>query len=167
MPETTVESNAAAAPDRGALRARLEATRSAVRELVASISDEQWRGKSGNRAWTCGQMATHLALNDNMLGLIEKARKGKGFNPPMFVVNIANVFMTRRSARNVTRESLLAGFDAGTSRLLGLLDQTTDDELRVGVKVLGEQTTVAGLFERLPAHLAEHEVDLRVAPGRS
>ncbi len=164
MPDALTESPGAA--DRGALRPRLEATRSSVRDLVASISPEQWHQKSGNRAWTCGQMATHLAVNDSLLGLIDKARKGKGFNPPMFLVNIANVLMTRRAARNATRESLLTGFDAGTSRLLALLDQTTDDELRVSVKVLGEQTTVAGLFDRIPGHLAEHEPDLRAARGR-
>jgi hypothetical protein len=155
-----------AAPDRPALRARLEAARAGIRQLIASISEDQWDLKSGNAAWTCGQLATHLADTSGLIMLIERARKGKGFNLPMFLVNTVNIFRTRRNARNVTRDSLLAGFDADTERWLDLFDATSDAELPISVKVFGEQVTVAGLFERLPGHLEEHGPDIRSAIGQ-
>ncbi len=161
----TDEVVSAAAPDRAAIRSGIETARAATRQLVESIPEGAWRRKSGNSAWTCGQLASHLSLNDGLIRIVEGARKGKNFSPPMFVVNIVNVFMTRRAARKQTRDSLLAGFDAGTERWLAMFDATTNAQLSTSVKVFGDQVTVAGLYGWVSSHLAEHGPDIRAGIG--
>ena len=49
-----------AQPDRTALRAEIESARKDFHELLASLSDEDWRKKSANPAWSVGQLMWHL-----------------------------------------------------------------------------------------------------------
>jgi hypothetical protein len=154
---------AAGAIDRAALRRRLVDARAGIKRLIESVPGDAWSRPTANKAWNCGQLIVHVADSGGLMMLVERARRGKGLNIPMFLVNFVNVRRTRQNARKHTRESLIAGFDAETERLLALLDGTTDEQLAITVTIFGERTTVAALFERAPAHLAEHGPDIERA----
>ncbi len=153
----------ASAIDRAALRQRLVDARAGIKRLVESIPADAWGRPTANKAWSCGQLASHLCDESGLMTLIERGRNGKGLNIPMFLVNIVNVLRTRRTAGKFTRETLLAAFDAETARLLTQFEATTDAELAISVKVFGERTTVAELFDRVPGHLAEHGPEIEQA----
>lgn len=61
--------------DKAAIRGALERTHDAYRELISQIPDGKWDATSSNRAFTCGQLAWHIASGlDFSAGLIEAAR---------------------------------------------------------------------------------------------
>jgi hypothetical protein len=168
MSETVTE-QATAAPDRAALRAEIVATQGAYRELVGRIGDAQWGLKSGNPAWTCGQLAWHMASGTGFIaGQIDGARKGKALNPPSFLMPViykVSEVRVRIASRKATRESVLADFDAGIARLLGVLDGVGDAELSVSAKAFGETRTIAQMFRMTTEHFAEHAPEIRNVIG--
>jgi hypothetical protein len=165
MSETATEQAATAATDRAAIRAEIVATQAAYRELVGRIGDAQWALKSGNPAWTCGQLAWHMAAGTGFItGQIEAARKGKAMNPPSFLMPViykVSELQVKMSSRKATRESVLADFDAGIARLLGVLDSVADAELPVSAKMMGETRTFAQMFGMTAGHFAEHAPEIR------
>ncbi|MGE5602843.1 MAG: maleylpyruvate isomerase N-terminal domain-containing protein, partial [Nitrososphaerales archaeon] len=74
-------------PDRAALRAMLEATRTAFHRLVDSAAGDKWREKSPKSAWTRGEVLVHLAWALEQLPQeVKMARQGKGmFNMPKWI----------------------------------------------------------------------------------
>ena len=161
MNETTV----AAGPDRGAIRAELEGTDSAYRQLVGQIGDANWKTRSGIPEWTCGQLAWHLASSLSFIaGQIEGATRGKATNPPAFLIPLlfkANELRVRVASRKATPTSVLVDFDAGTKRLLALLDATDDQTLPISATSFQETRTVAEMFHIPADHFAEHSADIR------
>jgi hypothetical protein len=168
MSETATE-EATAAADRVAIRAEIVGMQGAYRELVGRIGDAQWGLKSGNPAWTCGQLAWHMATGTGFIaGMIEGARKGKALNPPSFLLPViykVSELRVKIASRKATRESVLADFDAGTARLLGVLDSAADAELSVTVTAMGEARTIAAMFSIATGHFAEHAPEIRTAIG--
>jgi len=78
--------DAAVTSDRAAIRGAIEAMAPEFATLVREIGDRGWKMKSGIPAYTCGQLAWHLASGTAFLaGEIEKAKDGKALNPPAFV----------------------------------------------------------------------------------
>ena len=167
MNETTV----AAGPDRGAIRAELQATDAAYRQLVGQIGDANWKRRSGNAAWTCGQLAWHLASGAGFIaGQIEAGSRGKALNPPAFLLPMlfkVSELRVRIASRKATPASVLADFDAGMKRLQALLEATDDQTLPINATLFGETYTVAGMFGIPTSHFAEHAPDVRKVLGGS
>jgi uncharacterized protein (TIGR03083 family) len=165
------ETTTAAGPDRGAIRAELQATDAAYRQLVGQIDDANWKTRSGIPAWTCGQLAWHLASSLSFIaGQIEGATKGKATNPPAFLIPMlfkANELRVRVASRKATPASVLADFDAGMKRLQTLLDATDDQTLPISATSFQETRTVAEMFHIPVDHFAEHSGDIRKVIGAS
>jgi len=151
--------------DKHALRVDLEATHTAYRELVAQISEDKWNAKSGNPAWTCGQLAWHLADGVKFsTGVIGNARKGQQTNPPSFLMPLAlkaNEFNVRRKSSRATRESVLAGYERSLRDLLQLLDETPPGDFGVRKTNFGQTQTIEEMFRISIEHFAEHAPQVR------
>jgi hypothetical protein len=153
--------------ERESVRAELEATRAKYHALLDSLTDADLKKRSGNPAWTVGQLMWHLAAGTGFTaGGIENARKGKGFNPPQFLANPINVWSTRLGARRATRHSLADRYDAGHARLLAVLDTVREDEWQKGARFFGQYQTVEALFRSVAQHFDEHEIDIKKGLGR-
>ena len=146
-------------------RASLEAAREQFRELVLGLSSEEWTRTSNNAGWNNGQLCWHIAFGagagDRTVG---RLRQNKGMTPPgplMAVFNLMSLWMVRIRARNATPDSVLAFFDEGYSKTVGLIDTVADDEWDNGGLVFGEPMTVGGAFGFLGDHLAEHAAEMR------
>jgi hypothetical protein len=163
-----VESTTAApSVDRAAIRAELQSTRDAFRDLVMRIGDDKWNAKSGNPGWSCGQLAWHLAEGVSFsVGLVRSAQKGKQTNPPSFLLPMmfkANEMIVRRRSRRATRDSVLADYADGLSRLLPLLDETTDADFARSYTNFGRSRSVREIFLTSVEHFAEHGPEIEAA----
>lgn len=152
-------------PDRAVIRGAIEAMAPEFATLVSAIGDEGWTTKSGIPAYTCGQLAWHLASGTAFLaGQIEKAKDGKALNPPAFVRPILyklSEWRVRVVSRKATPASVLADFDSGARKLLAVLESFDDETLRLPATRMGETMTIAGMFQKPVEHLAEHASQIR------
>jgi hypothetical protein len=132
---------------------------------VGEIGDEGWKTKSGIPAYTCGQLAWHLASGTSFLaGEIAKAKDGKALNPPAFlrpVLYKLGEWRVRVLSRKATPASVLADFDAAVRRLLAVLESFDDDTLQLSATRMGETMTIAYMFQKPVEHLAEHAAHIR------
>lgn len=146
-------------------RAALEQAREEYRELVLGISEEEWNRQSNNAGWTNGQLCWHIAFGVGAGGQsLSRLRKNKGMNPStplMAVINFASVWYVRIRSRGATAESVLALFDEGQSKMQRLADGIGDDEWGNGGVVLGQETTVGGVFAFPSEHISEHAAEMR------
>jgi len=153
--------------DKAAIRGDLGRTFDAYRELVAQIPDNKWGATSGNRAFTCGQLAWHIASGvDFSAGLIEAARKGKQTNVPSFLMplgNKFNVLRIRRGSKAATPQSVLADYERNHARLLRLLDDVTAAEFEIVKTNFAITRSVRDMFQIPVEHLAEHAPEIRSA----
>jgi len=164
------ETTATAARDRASIRSELESLQPAYRDLIAEIADSQWKSPSANPAWTCGQLAWHLASGLGFTSrAVANARKGKGTNIPSFLMPLglkANEFQTRLGARRATRESVLTDIEAGFARLRTLVDGIEDHELTLSATNFGDTRTIAGWFLLPKEHFEEHGPEIRFGLAR-
>jgi hypothetical protein len=155
-------------PDKERIRADLEATRKAYHELLKSLSSEDWNKKTPNESWRVGQLMWHVAWG---LGFfprgVERCRKGDGFRPPGWIVNTANMLLTRINSRGATKEGVARTYDANHAALLECLAGVQDDEWPKGaVSPFGQYLTVEEIFSVPWQHLEEHGKDIRAGLGR-
>jgi hypothetical protein len=173
-------------PIRDQIRAELEATRIEYHKLVDSLSDQDWHKKSGNPAWTIGQLLFHMTLAPRLLpSEVRLIRKRKTmpkllaflFNQPGVIVtrkgtqkrktvprlpallfNQLNVLITRIGARNVTRRSVGEKYDAAHAAALNALETIEEHEWSQGVHYPGWDRFLDGhvTLERLFRYLAVH-----------
>lgn len=152
--------------DRTLLRAELETTRLAFHRLVGSLTDEGWRTKSPNSAWTMGEVLVHLTWAlEQLPAEIAGARLGKGmFNfpkPLAPLVDLLSYWLNRWFARNATPASLLARYDAAMTAVLHTLDAVEEGEWGLGANFYGHGFyTIADLFHTPTEHFAEHTARL-------
>ena len=146
-------------------RASLEEARERFREVVLSLSDDEWTAKSNNGGWTNGQLCWHMAFGAGAgSNTISRLRQNKGLNPPapmMAMFNVFSLWMVRIRSRNATPESVLAFFDKGHAGTVKLVDTVGDDEWGNGGVFLGEHMTVGGAFGFMRDHVEEHTGELR------
>ena len=158
--------DAAVTPDRAVIRGAIEAMSPEFATLVGEIGDAGWRTKSAIPAYTCGQLAWHLASATAFLaGETAKAKDGKALNPPAFlrpVLYKMGEWRVRVASRKATPASVLADFDSGGRKLLEVLDSFDDETLRLSATRMGETRTLAGMFQKPGEHLAEHAAQIRV-----
>jgi hypothetical protein len=156
-----------ATPDRAALKSELESTRAAYHRLLDSLSEDDWKKKSANPAWSVGQLMWHLGFGMEFFPrAIEYCRKGKGPNPPAFLIGIGNVFLTRFGSRGANPKSAREKYDAAHAQLVAALDTIRDDEWSKSARVYGDDYTIASLFPEATKHFREHEADIKKGLGR-
>ena len=166
--ETASSTAAQPAPDREAIRAELEATKAGYHELLASLSEEDWKKKSANPAWSVGQLMWHLAWAMGYFpGSVERCRTGKGMNPPSWLMDPVNTLITRLGSRSATSESVGDKYDQAHALLLASLDGVQDDEWQKGVKSFGAYNTVETIFSQASKHFEEHRADILKGLGRA
>ena len=155
------------AVDRAAIRGELERTHEAYRELMGQIPDGKWGATSGNGAFTCGQLAWHLASGlDFSAGIIDAARKGKQTSVPSFLMPLGykiNEMRIRRRSRAATRGSVLVDYEQGQARLLRLLDDLSDAEFGIVKTNFAITQSVREMFNVPIEHFGEHAPEIRAA----
>ena len=154
-------------PDRAAIRDELAETRDRFRALLNSLSAADWKVKSANPAWTVGQLMYHMAWATGfMVSELNSAKRGRGFNPPRFVVDSVNVMITRIGAMRANRASIARKYDAGTDALIKALDGVRDEEWASSSTNFGVTNTVEHVFHIPAEHFSEHAPEILKALGR-
>ena len=152
-------------PDRAAIGGAIATMAPEFATLVGEIGDGGWKTKSGLPAYTCGQLAWHLAAGTSFLaGEIAKAKDGKALNPPAFlrpVLYKMSEWRVRVASRKATPASVAADFDTAARKLRGVLESFDDETLRLSATRMGETMTIAGMFQKPVEHLAEHAAHIR------
>jgi hypothetical protein len=157
----------AGSPRRAAIRAELEATRAAYHDLLRSLSPEDWNKKSGNPAWSVGQLMWHIAWGDGFAARgAADCKRGRGLNPPEFITNTVNTLITRWGARRATPQSVAEKYDAAHAAVLAALDEAKEDEWEKGAKMFGHFETVESVLRSPVSHFQEHEADVLKGLGR-
>jgi hypothetical protein len=156
-----------ATPTVDQLRTELEQTRAAYHELANSLAPEDFRKKSGNPAWTIGQMMWHMAWGIQYTTASAAALRGKKqFAPPRGLFDLVNPWITRWGARHATPDSVTKMYDESHAKVLASLETLTDEDLAKTVKPLYEEETVAYGFQMPTRHLAEHRPEVLKGIGR-
>ena len=148
-------------PDRDAIRADLERIRTDYHELPDSLSAEDWRHTSANAGWRVGQLMWHVAWGAGYFPQsVEACRKGKGRNPPRWLMDPANLLITRIGSRSATPASVGEKFDQAHAAVLACLEGVKDDEWDKGATSFGQYTTIATSFQRYSDHFREHQAEI-------
>jgi hypothetical protein len=153
--------------DRTVLRADLETTHQAFRDLVASVGGQGWHRRSSSTDWTNGQVLQHVL--DALVRLpteIEHARRGRDYlNPPQWLLPLMprlNWFITCWHARGQTPARLLEGYEAAHRAALAAIDDVGDDEWQLGAHYFGEgYRTILGLCQMPNWHFRDHAAQVR------
>ena len=157
---------ATASAVREEIRAELAATRAAFLDLLAGLSDADWRRATSNPAWDVRDLLHHLVWSLEQLPReVESARRGKGmFNLPPSLRNPLSAAYTRLGARRQSRATIARRYDDAYAAALRTLDQVGDDEWRRGAPFWGEGfIDIEGLFRAQAHHLVEHRNDIAAA----
>ncbi len=158
---------ATTAVDRAAVRADIEAVRSEYNSLLDSLSADDWKTKTANPAWTVGNLMWHLGFGAEFFSqAIGYCRKGKGPNPPQFLIDPANRLITLFRSRGATPESVRTQYDKATNALLALLDGVKDDEWQKTTKIYGAAYTIESACRGPREHWDEHKADILKGLGR-
>ena len=148
------------AATRDELEQLLETTRSDFHELVAGLSDADWRRKPRGQSWNNGQLCYHMALAVALITQSAKRlREGKGVNPPgplMPVMDMAADLFIRFRSRGATRDSVRDLYDESHKTALAALAGVRDGEWSNGARHLGEHRTVESSFRYMREHFEEH-----------
>jgi hypothetical protein len=155
-------------PDSNAIRAELEATKADFHRLLDSLKEDDWKAKSANPAWSVGQLMWHLGRGMEFFPqAIEYCRKGKGPNPPAFLIGFGNVMQTRLGSRGATPTSVREKYDAAHSKLLAALQGIREDEWGKRARIYQNDYTIASVFADVAEHFREHEADILKGLGRA
>jgi uncharacterized protein (TIGR03083 family) len=176
-PTTTTGSTAGTQPPspqpgqpamRDALRTELEESRTKYHELANSLSDEDWETKSANPSWNVRQLMWHLAWAGGFTAQgVESCRKGKGSNPPDWIADFANTWITRIGSRSATQQSVRDKYDGAHEKVMEALAGVKDDEWQKGARVFNRDMTIEKTFRNHIEHFKEHEADIKKGLGRS
>lgn len=141
------------------LRAEMEVTRHAFRDLVTGLPEAAWVYRAPGSKWTGKQLLHHVTWALEQLPReVENAKRERGmFNYPKFVADPASYWLVRWEARKATREDILARYEAAMDRAVASLQTVGGAQWRRGARFYGEGFyTVADLFHTPAQHLAEH-----------
>jgi hypothetical protein len=164
----TYEESSAGIPDKEAIRRELEWTKTAYHELLDSLSPEDWKKKTANSSWNVRQLMWHIAWGNSFtVQGVDQCRKGKGFNPPMAIVDPLNSLWTRINSRSATPESVAKTYDDVHEKILACLNTVQDDEWQKSARSFGNDMTVESCFHEAKKHFDEHSADILKGLGRS
>jgi len=157
-----------ASPTKGAIRADLEATKTQYHELRNSLSEEDWNKKSGNPSWNVRQLMWHMAWANGFTAQgVESCRKGKGTNPPNWIADFGNTWITRLGSRGATPQSVGEKYDESHTKVLAALETVHDDEWQKGARVFNQDMTIESTLRSIAEHFREHEADIKKGLGRA
>ena len=156
------------APSREEFRKKMEDTKVSFHQLLDSLSEADFKKKSGNASWSNGQLMWHTAWGVGFVPQgVERARKGKNLNLPRPVFNALNPWITRWGSRGITPESVAKSYDENHAKAIALLETVKDDEWAKGVKITGDYQTIEYFFSIPAEHFAEHKADILKSLGRA
>jgi hypothetical protein len=155
------------APSREAIKQELEATKAGFHQLLDSLSDADFKKKSGNPQWTNGQLLWHLGWGLSYVPEgVRRCRAGKNLNLPRGLFNVINPWITRWGSRGLTAEKAGQKYDEANAQVLAVLETVKDDEWTRSCRMAGNAVTIESEF-RVPAeHFAEHKADILKSVGR-
>ena len=145
------------------LQAEIETTREAFRQLVLTLPDARWSGLAPGSKWTGKQLLHHVTWALEQLPKeVESAKLGKGmFNYPKFLADNGSYWLVKWEARNETRESLLARYDAALDQVLASAQGIDEGDWQRGARFYGEGFySIADLFHTAGNHFQEHAAPL-------
>jgi uncharacterized protein (TIGR03083 family) len=155
-----------AVPDRAAIRADMEAARSAFHRLLDSLTDEALARPCAVSKWTVKEVLAHIIINLEQATpmMVKQARKGKEM--PKFLETRLGHWLNYKlavwSVRKATRESLAQRYDAAHANLLKLLAGARDDEWqRPTAYPDGRPLTMETVFHVPAEHLELHAAWIR------
>lgn len=151
------------------IRIELEFTRGAFHGLLDEISVEDLTKPSLNPAWNIKEMLYHLSLAPRNLPSDVRLIRHLKWVPkfPAGPFNRLNVYITRRGARNATKDSLAIAYDQAHARTIQALESVKDKEWEYVVNypdwdpLLGGNMTLEGLFHYIKVHFESHASDIR------
>lgn len=155
------------------LRAEMEETRGDFHALLDEVPEADYGKPSLNPVWTIAEILYHMSVAPRNLrldvGLIKRFKWIP--HPPAGPFNRLNVYMTRRGARNATKESLAEAYDEAHQKAIQALESVKDSEWDNGVDypdidpMLSGYVTMETLFHYIKRHFDAHEKDIRLALG--
>ncbi len=167
-PAATESTPSQASPTKETIRSDLEATKSQYHELLNSLSEEDWKKKSGNPAWNVRQLMWHMAWANGFTAQgVESCRKGKGTNPPNWIADFGNTWITRIGSRGATQQSAGEKYDESHAKVLAAIETVQDDEWQKGARVFNQDMTIESTLRSIPEHFKEHEADIKKGLGRA
>lgn len=158
------------------IRNELEATRTAFHTLLQSLSDTEWRRKSGYPVWTVGEVMVHLTLVLRELpNEIEAIRRGKRITkPPPAMFERVTVWLARVGAWRQTRDSVARKYDTAHAAMMVELDCIQQHEwlkrahypkINDGPVFPGAYVTIEILCRFPSRHFTRHLKDIREGLG--
>jgi uncharacterized damage-inducible protein DinB len=176
----------ARALQRADLEGELEAARHEFHAMLASLSPEDWERRSGNRAWTNGQLLFHIMFGFLLVPRLWRVtqvfdRLPKSwsrafaallnFSTPLF--NKINAILPRLGARAYGPEALAREFDEVLSGILRRLSSMSDVDWDRGMYYptrweprFSEFMRYKDVARYAVAHLRHHRNQLRISrPG--
>jgi hypothetical protein len=152
--------------DRVAIKAAIETSGADFAKVVTEIGDAGWKKKSGIPAWTCGQLAWHVAsaFAFNADQIKNANTSGKALNPPALLrptLYKLSELRVRLLSRKATPASVLTDLNAGIATLLATLASVDDDGLSKSATMMGDTRTIAAMFQVPVDHVAEHTAHIR------
>src|SRR5689334_24571631 len=119
-------------PDLAAIRADMEATRTAYHQLLDSLSDADLQRPCAISKWTIQEVLCHMTLliEQAVPMMVKQARKGKPM-PKLLDTRFGhwmNYQMAVRAARKATPAVIGQRYDAAHSNLLRLLESVRERE---------------------------------------
>ncbi len=155
-----------APPDRAAIRAELEATRTAYHALLAEITDADWTQRDGSTHRTVGEDLVHIvSLLEGVLPLaVDAARAGKANALPPFPKPLGlamSYLLSKMQARGQTRQTVAAKYDAAHTAALHLMDEVQDHEWTMRTNVPVGNYSIEECFHLHTTHFHEHATQMR------
>ena len=149
-------------------RQQLAQSRTALNELLDSLSEEQWQtpvfGEGQN--WTVQDVIAHLVESETGMSIhIHKIRKGRETLPEGFNLDDWNAGLNERTGET-TPEELREKLGPVRERTLQGLETLTDDEwLLTGRHGLRGVITIEQYYETISGHEASHTQHIKQAIG--
>ena len=153
-------------PDLAAIRADMEASRTAYHRLLASLSDADLQRPCEISKWTLQEVLCHMALQIEQAVpmMVKQARKGKPM-PKLLDTRFGhwlNYQMAVRAARKATRASIAQRYDAAHANLLGLLENVRESEWALPTAYPdGRPLTIETVFHVPTEHFELHAAWIR------
>jgi hypothetical protein len=148
--------------DKDAVRRELEQTRNAYHELLASLSDAEWNGRSRNPDMSIKQLMWHTAWAMSWMSRsIDAVREGKSMRAPGFLIEPGRKLAMWWLARGATPDAAARKYDEGHIALLQKLETLSEEDWTRSATRFGEQRTVEWYFRHPTAHFEEHAADVR------
>lgn len=147
--------------DLAAIRADMEAARTAYHQLLDSLSHTDLQRPCAISKWTIRQVLCHMALlvEQAVPMMVKQARKGKPM-PKLLDTRFGhwmNYQMAVWAARKATPASLSQRYDAAHSNLLRLLENVRDGEWDLPTAYPnGQSLTMETVFHVPSEHFALH-----------